>query len=444
MEKQRTLKASVEFKGKGLHRGEEVTVRVLPSEAGTGIQFRRTDIPNSPAFKASVENVISVPGVEGRQTTVGMNGSYVVTVEHLLSSLYGLGIDNCLVEVSGEEMPALDGSAHEYAKKIRDAGWIEQDEEKQFLTVREPIYLSFGEMTTIVLPADELRVSYTLSYSNPSALPDQFVSVALNQETYLNEIAPARTFCLREEANYLRAKGYGKGANYSNTLVFENGRPVQNELRFENEACRHKILDLIGDLYLIGRPLKAHIITIKTGHRQNLELARRLKQMEDPSSCSCTNAPNPSCGEGAKKEMDITEIMEIIPHRYPFLLIDRIIELEPGKRAVGLKNITMNDYFFQGHFPGHPVMPGVLIVEAMAQVGGVVMLSKGENRGKLAYFMSIDSAKFRQPVFPGDQLRLVVEILRVRSKTGQCTGQAYVGEKLVCEAEVKFAIVDKS
>jgi UDP-3-O-[3-hydroxymyristoyl] N-acetylglucosamine deacetylase / 3-hydroxyacyl-[acyl-carrier-protein] dehydratase len=428
--KQRTIKEAVHFEGRGLHTGYSVRMRVAPGEPNSGIQFCRKDLDPGLYIRACIEHVRED---EARQTALAVGSGLIRTIEHLMASFHGLGIDNAVVEVEGEEIPALDGSAKEYVDSFLGVGLVEQEAERQWIEITEPVYVDHGDQSLVFLPAPHLSVSYTLSYQHED-LSDQFCSMRILPEIFEREIAPARTFCLKDEAEYLLAQGFGKGASVQNTLVFEKNMPVQNILRFENEACRHKMMDLLGDLFLTGGFIRGHIIASRSGHSLNIELARRLAMSQKNSEPAEESWPH---------TLDVQTIQKIIPHRYPFLFVDRIAEFEPGVRAVGFKQVTVNDYFFQGHFPGHPVMPGVLIIEAMAQVGGVIMLSKKENRNKIAYFMSLDSAKFRQPVVPGDELRMVVEVKKIRARTGQCTGQAFVGEKLVCEAEVKFAVVDR-
>jgi UDP-3-O-[3-hydroxymyristoyl] N-acetylglucosamine deacetylase/3-hydroxyacyl-[acyl-carrier-protein] dehydratase len=265
------------------------------------------------------------------------------------------------------------------------------------------------------------------------------MELIFGNDIFKSEIAGARTFCLEEEAVQLQKEGLGLGANYENTLVMGKSGVIKNKLRFDNECIRHKVLDLIGDLCLIGCPIKAHIVALRSGHSLNLKLIKKIaQQRERYVSAGMSAEYRPQEGE----TLGITEIMKILPHREPFLFVDKIISLEKGKRATGVKNVTINDYFFKGHFPGHPVMPGVLILEAMAQVGGVMMLAPDENRGKLAFFMAIDNVKFRKPVVPGDQLILEVEVVKVRSRTGQVRGKAFVDGKVVCEADLMFAIVE--
>ncbi|MBI4549352.1 MAG: UDP-3-O-[3-hydroxymyristoyl] N-acetylglucosamine deacetylase [Candidatus Omnitrophica bacterium] len=435
---QQTLARPVSAQGVGLHTGLPASVKIHPAAAGTGIVFVRTDQDPKLEIRAVIENVDVQQG-QGRQTTLRSGEVKIRTIEHLMAALFGAGIDNARVEIEGEELPGLDGSAAEYLELLKGAGLAAQDLPRQVWVVDKPAFVQGPNYSMTVLPSDRFAVSYTLSYDHDS-LHDQFVYFEVSPDTFESQIAAARTFCLKHEAEALLSQGYGRGASFQNTLVFDGGVPIGNTLRFKDEAARHKVLDLIGDLFLIGRRLQGHVITHRTGHRQNYELVRKIME---------TAPASPKKGDPAvmsastKGELNIQDIKKIIPHRYPFLLVDRVTKLEPGKRAVGIKNVTMNDIFFQGHFPEHPIMPGVLIIEAMAQVGGVVMLCMHENHGKIAYLMSIDHAKFRQPVFPGDTLRLEVEVVRSRSKTGQCTGKAYVGDKLVCEAEVKFAVVDK-
>jgi len=435
MEKQKTIIRDVVLQGAGIHTGNKVRVVLKPAAVDSGLTFIRTDISGAPRIKANVQSLIasSAQGLApkfSRRSTIGAPGAEVQTVEHLMASLSSLGIDNLDIEIDGNEIPGLDGSAANFVEAIEKAGIQEQDKERYYFAVKEPICITEGSSSITITPAEEFKVSYTLNYDHPM-LSGQFFESAINAESFKTAIAPARTFCLESEARELQSQGLGLGANYENTLVVGKEGVIKNKLRFPDEFVRHKILDLIGDLYLAGCPIKGHVVALRSGHSINLKVAQKIYEQK-------TKAQGANAMEGI---LDANEIMKIIPHREPFLFVDRIIHLEKNKRATGIKNVTINDYFFRGHFPGRPVMPGVIIVEAMAQVGGVMMLASEENKGKLAFFLSIDNVKFRKPVVPGDQLVLETEAVKVKSRTGQVRGRALVDGKVVAEADFVCALI---
>jgi len=437
VDQQRTISRSAEITGVGLHTGQTVTLRFHPGEPNSGIRFVRVDLPTKPLIPAHVTSLIDLAR-SPRRTSVGVGNISVQTIEHLMASLWGLGIDNILVEINGDEVPGMDGSAVPFIQTLTACGVVDQPQPKRIVAIREPLWVDQDGSSLTVLPSDEFRVSYMLSYDHP-LLRAQYTSFLPADGVFAREIAPARTFCLQQEAEGLRQQGLGKGATYDNTLVLGANGVIQNRLRFDDECARHKVLDLIGDLYLLGFRLRGHIIAVKSGHPLNLRFIQRIHNYRERQLDTAIRAGEICPGA---TQLDIAAIQRILPHRFPFLMVDRIIELEEDKRAVGIKNVTVNDYFFPGHFPDRPVMPGVMIIEALAQVGGVLLLNKPENAHKYAYFMSMDRVKFRRAVVPGDQLILEVKLTKMRSKTGQVDCMAYVDGKIVAEGRLMFSIVD--
>ncbi|MFC1703220.1 bifunctional UDP-3-O-[3-hydroxymyristoyl] N-acetylglucosamine deacetylase/3-hydroxyacyl-ACP dehydratase [Candidatus Omnitrophota bacterium] len=436
MEFQNTINKHIDIEGVGLHTGNRVKVRLLPAEVNTGITFVRVDLPDKPCVKADVGNLLDEARM-ARRTSVGKNGFEIHTIEHLMAALNGLGIDNALIEMNNNEAPGLDGSGLAYVEALKKAGLTQQEAQRNSFVVREPVWAHDKEASLAVLPHKSFRVSYTLSYNHP-VMRSQHLDIEINPDSFEKEIASFRTFCLEDEVEELRGLGLGKGANYKNTLVVSKDKILENELRKEDEFARHKILDLIGDFYLLGMPIKGHVVALKSGHALNLRVMQKLAEQKKRFEASGIASTYVHKG----KEMDISTIMKVLPHRYPFLLVDRIISIEEGKRAVGIKNVTINDNFFTGHFPTRPVMPGVLMIEAMAQVGGVLMLSQEKHLGKIAYFIAANNIKFRKPVVPGDQLVLEVEVIKMRTRTGQVHTQAKVEDKVVAEADLMFTLTD--
>ncbi len=437
MDKQHTIAKPVTLKGTGLHTGNKVTITFKPADADAGVSFMRVDLPGKPAVKAYVDSLVPAER-SPRRTSLADGTARVHTIEHLMAALFGLGIDNVTVETDSEEIPGLDGSSIAFVEALSRAGLQEQEKERRFFVLKEPIFVEEDGSSITVVPSSEFKVSYTLNYNHP-LLKAQFLSLVVTSDSFGTDIAPARTFCLEEEAAQLQSKGLGMGASYENTLVLGKNGVINNTLRFEDEFVRHKILDLLGDLSILGQPIRGHVIAVRSGHSLNLQTVKKLKIQRDRYASAGVG----SSYHTAEQELDVEMIMKILPHREPFLFVDRITHLEKGKSATGIRNVTINDYFFKGHFPGRPVMPGVIIIEAMAQVGGVMMLAPEENRGKLAFFIAIDNVKFRKTVVPGDQLVLEVTAGKIKTKTGQVHGRAFVDGKVVAEADLMFALVER-
>ncbi|HUB66055.1 MAG TPA: bifunctional UDP-3-O-[3-hydroxymyristoyl] N-acetylglucosamine deacetylase/3-hydroxyacyl-ACP dehydratase [Candidatus Methylacidiphilales bacterium] len=433
--KQTTVREPQAVKGSALHTGNEVMLTLKPAPANTGYVFKRIDLADEPTVSAHIDNVKQVE----RATTLGEGSVKIHTVEHLLSALRGCGIDNALIEIDANEPPIGDGSGRQFVDLINRAGKQELDAAVTEYEVHEPVRVSGRDGSYVIAwPSDRFEVSCT----NANHLGKHTQYRAWNPETgnYAKDIALARTFVFYEEVQPLMEKGLIKGGNLENAVVIRGDAILSREpLRYEDEFVRHKILDIIGDLSLFPGRLKAHIYAAKPSHALNVDLTRELYKQYKQRQAQRMPFEQAPVGDSG---MDAQEIMKVLPHRYPFLMLDRILGFEGNVKAIGQKAVTMNEPFFPGHFPGHPVMPGVLQIEAMAQVASILVARATGLNGKIGYFMSADKVKWRKPVFPGDTLIIEVELTKARSKIVRAVGVCRVKNEIVSEAELMFGIVD--
>ena len=430
---QTTISTSAEVAGAGMFSGQPCRLRFRPGEPDTGIVFSRTDLGEPIRIIASVANLAP----RARRTTLRNGTATIETVEHVLSAVSGLGVDNLIIEVAGPEIPNHDGSPQPFVEALLRAGLKTQDADAHVHIVREPVTVSEGDAMLAALPGsiDGLELMYDLDYSACPSVGRQIFAFRLGQDDYVKQLAPARTFLLAEEAARLRSQGLGPHLTEKDVLVMGPTGPVGNELRFPDEHVRHKVCDLIGDLALLGRRLSGRIVACRSGHTLNHQMVQRLADQVAASQRRAQAAGHPL--------LDIRKIQRILPHRYPFLMIDRVIELDGDRRAVAVKNVTMNEPYFQGHYPGHPIMPGVMVLEAMAQLSGVLLSQRLDNTGKVAMLVSMDKVRIRRAALPGDQLIIEAEALHVRSRTGHCRCRATIGEHVAATAEIVFMLVDE-
>lgn len=461
-ERKRTIMHETSFRGVGLHSGQTSTITFKPAGKDEGIVFVRTDMEGKPEIPADIDHVIDI----SRGTTIGIKDASVATIEHVLAAIKGLNIDNIRIEVNGPEVPVADGSAIVFLELLKKAGIQEQDAEREYMEITEAISFSSPEdnVDIVIVPSDSLKVTFMVDYKQ-KALGTQYTWLP-SLEVFEKDFASARTFCFLHEIIQLKEAGLIKGGALTNALVVADPDTTAEEiarlknifgydgdievapdgllnhtpLRYYNEFVRHKVVDLIGDIALLGVPIKGHILAARSGHKTNVELVKKLRKIHKKQIFQKIYQKK----KNDEVVFDIDAIQRILPHRYPFLLVDKIIEFEVGEKIVGLKNVTINEPFFAGHFPGHPVMPGVLQIEAMAQTGGIMLLNGQDDPSQfVAYFASIDNVKFRKPVLPGDTLRMELTVISLKRSLAKMHGEAYVGSTKVCEADFMAKVMKK-
>jgi UDP-3-O-[3-hydroxymyristoyl] N-acetylglucosamine deacetylase / 3-hydroxyacyl-[acyl-carrier-protein] dehydratase len=433
---QQTVGKIAGFTGTALHTGEKATLRLHPAPVDHGIKFRRKDLQDEPTIDAKIENLKTVE----RATTIGEGSVRVHTVEHVLAALWAMGVDNAIVEMDANEPPIGDGSAQVYVDLIHKAGVVAQEEPRKFFAARDTMHVeSKTGALLVLLPDDKFRISCT--QAGPNNRFTQFLSMEVTPAAFEREIAPARTFVYYEDVKPLMDKNLIKGGSLENAIVVRGEAVLSKEpLRFADEFVRHKILDIIGDLALVGRRIRGHVIAVKPGHASNADLARLVTREQTRRSALAVSRPIPT-GDGG---LDTDQVMQILPHRFPFLMVDRIISFDTETKCVGVKTVTINEPFFQGHFPSHPVMPGVMQVEAMAQVASILLFKLAKTTSRIGYFMSADEVKFRKPVLPGDTIFIHAELIKSRGeKLAKAKCHCVVNDAIVSEAELMFTFLDK-
>jgi UDP-3-O-[3-hydroxymyristoyl] N-acetylglucosamine deacetylase/3-hydroxyacyl-[acyl-carrier-protein] dehydratase len=436
--KQRTLARDVSVQGTGLHTGEAVTLTMKPAAADHGIVFKRVDLHGQPEIKPRVDLITDLV----RNTAISTGHAKVNQVEHVLSALHGCGIDNVVIEINASEPPVLDGSAKPFVNMIMQGEPVEQEKDREYFVLDEPVSVTQGDRSIIALPCDTLRISCTSA--DDRGVHTQHLSLDIDPDVYMTQIAASRTFAVYEEIEQLVKLGKIKGGSLDCAIVIKGDKILSKEpLRFKDEFVRHKILDIIGDIMLLGLPLKAHIVATRPGHAINSELTKKLWEKLEERKKGPKKKPRPAMVLASETSLDVRRVLDTLPHRYPFLMIDRVVEFIGQDELVAIKNVTINEQYFQGHFPAEPVMPGVLQVEAMAQAAGILMLRRTSNEGKTAFFMSCDKVKFRKAVRPGDQLVINAKLTKNRgNKIGVAECSCTVDGMVVSSGELMFAVMD--